>query len=102
VIVGHAQRIKNVPGRKTDMKDAEWIADLVRHGLIPPSFVPARPLRLLRDLLRFRRSLIEARSNCRNRILKVLESANVKLASVASDGSASPAWRCSKPSSRAP
>jgi transposase len=85
VVVGNAQRIKNVPGRKTDVKDAEWIADLVRHGLIPPSFVPARPLRILRDLLRFRRSLVEARSNCRNRILKVLESANVKLASVASD-----------------
>jgi hypothetical protein len=85
VVVGNAQRIKNVPGRKTDVKDAEWIADPVRHGLIPPSFVPARPLRILRDLLRFRRSLIEARSNCRNRILKVLESANIKLASVASD-----------------
>ena len=84
VIVGTAQRIKNVPGRNTDVKDAEWIADLVRHGLIPPSFVPQRPLRILRDLLRFRRSLVEARSNCRNRILKVLESANIKLASVAS------------------
>ena len=85
VVVGNAQRIKNVPGRKTDVKDAEWIAELVRYGLIPPSFVPARPLRILRDLLRFRRSLIEARSNCRNRILKVLETANIKLASVASD-----------------
>ncbi len=85
VVVGNAQRIKNVPGRKTDVKDAEWIADLMRHGLIPPSFVPERPLRILRDLIRFRRSLIEARSNCRNRILKVLESANIKLANVASD-----------------
>ena len=85
VVVGNAQRIKNVPGRKTDVKDAEWIADLVRHGLIPPSFVPPRPLRILRDLMRFRRSLVEARSNCRNRILKVLECANIKLASVASD-----------------
>jgi transposase len=85
VVVGNAQRIKNVPGRKTDVKDAEWIAELVRYGLIPPSFVPARPLRVLRDLLRYRRSLVEARSNCRNRVLKVLESANIKLASVASD-----------------
>ena len=85
VVVGNAQRIKNVPGRKTDVKDCEWIADLARHGLIAPSFVPPRPLRILRDLMRFRRSLIEARTNCRNRILKVLESANIKLASVASD-----------------
>jgi transposase len=85
LVVGNAQRIKNVPGRKTDVKDCEWIADLLRHGLIPPSFVPPRPLRMLRDLLRFRRSLVEARSNCRNRILQVLESANIKLASVASD-----------------
>ena len=82
VIVGNAQRIKNVPGRKTDVKDAEWIAELVRYGLIPPSFVPARPLC---DVLRYRRSLVEARSNCRNRVLKVLERANIKLASVASD-----------------
>jgi transposase len=85
LVVGNAQRIKNVPGRKTDVKDSEWIADLLRHGLIPPSFVPPRPLRTLRDLLRFRRALVEARSNCRNRILQVLESANIKLASVASD-----------------
>ncbi len=62
LVVGNAQRIKNVPGRKTDVKDCEWIADLLRHGLIPPSFVPPRPLRALRDLLRFRRSLVEART----------------------------------------
>jgi transposase len=85
LVVGNAQRIKNVPGRKTDIKDCEWIADLLRHGLIPPSFVPPKPLRALRDLMRFRRSLVEARSSCRNRILQVLESANIKLASVASD-----------------
>lgn len=85
VVVGNAQRIKNVPGRKTDVKDCEWIAELLRHGLIPPSFVPPRPLRIVRDLLRFRRSLVAANGNCRNRILQVLESANIKLASVASD-----------------
>jgi transposase len=85
VVVGNAQHIRNVPGRKTDVKDCEWIADLLRHGLIRPSFVPPRPLRTLRDLLRFRRSLVEARTNCRNRILAVLESANIKLASIASD-----------------
>jgi len=85
VVVGNAQRIKNVPGRKTDVKDCEWIADLLRHGLIPPSFVPERPIRALRDLMRYRRSLVEARTNCRNRILQVLESANIKLAGVATD-----------------
>jgi transposase len=85
LVVGNAQRIKNVPGRKTDVKDCEWIADLLRHGLIPPSFVPERPIRALRDLMRFRRSLVDARTNCRNRITQVLESANIKLANVASD-----------------
>jgi transposase len=85
LVVGNAQRIKNVPGRKTDVKDCEWIADLLRHGLIPPSFVPERPIRALRDLMRFRRSLVDARTNCRNRIIQVLESANIKLANVASD-----------------
>jgi transposase len=85
VVVGNAQRIKNVPGRKTDVKDCEWLAELVRHGLIAASFVPAKPLRALRDLLRFRRSLVAARTGCRNRVLAVLESANIKLANVASD-----------------
>jgi transposase len=85
VVVGNAQHIRNVPGRKTDVKDCEWLADLLRHGLIAASFVPPRPLRQLRDLLRFRRSLVEARSQGRNRLLQVLESANIKLASVASD-----------------
>jgi transposase len=85
LVVGNAQRIKNVPGRKTDVKDSEWIADLLRHGLIPPSFVPERPIRALRDMVRFRRSLVDARTNCRNRIIQVLESANIKLANVASD-----------------
>jgi transposase len=85
LIVGNAQHIKNVPGRKTDVKDAQWIADLVRHGLIRKSFVPPKELREARDLLRYRRSLVEARTNERNRVLKLLETANIKLASVASD-----------------
>jgi transposase len=85
LIVGNARHIRNVPGRKTDVKDAEWIADLVRHGLIAKSFVPPRPLRELRDLLRYRRKLIESQAAERNRLLKLLETANVKLASVASD-----------------
>jgi transposase len=85
LIVGNARHIRNVPGRKTDVKDAEWIADLVRHGLIAKSFVPPRPLRELRELLRYRRRLIESRAAERNRLLRLLETANIKLASVATD-----------------
>jgi transposase len=85
LIVGNARHIRNVPGRKTDVKDAEWIADLVRHGLIAKSFVPPPPLRELRELLRYRRKLTESQAAERNRLLKLLETANIKLASVASD-----------------
>src|SRR3954462_1493220 len=85
LIVGNARHIRNVPGRKTDVKDAEWIADLVRHGLIAKSFVPPAPLRELRDLVRYRRKLIEAQAAERNRLLRLLETANIKLASVMSD-----------------
>ena len=85
LIVGNAHHIKAVPGRKTDVKDAEWLADLVRHGLIKPSFVPPPPIRELRDLVRLRRSLTEARSTERDRTLELLETANIKLASVASE-----------------
>src|SRR5215216_193869 len=85
LIVGNARHIGNVPGRKTDVKDAEWIADLVRHGLIAKSFVPPPPLRELRDLLRYRRKLVESQAAERNRLLKLLETANIKLASVVSD-----------------
>jgi len=85
IIVGNAHHIKNVPGRKTDVRDSEWIADLVRHGLIAKSFVPPKPIRELRNLLRYRRKLVESRSAERNRLLKLLETANIKLASVASD-----------------
>jgi transposase len=85
LVVGNAHHIKAVPGRKTDVKDSEWIAGLLRHGLIRPSFVPPKPLRELRDLLRYRRKLIEASAAERNRLLKLLETANIKLSSVASD-----------------
>ena len=85
LIVGNARHIRNVPGRKTDVKDAEWIADLVRHGLIAKSFVPPPPLREWRDLLRYRRKLVESQAAERNRLLKLLETANIKLASVVSD-----------------
>ncbi|HEV7881265.1 MAG TPA: IS110 family transposase, partial [Bradyrhizobium sp.] len=85
LIVGNAHHIKNVPGRKTDVKDAEWIAQLVRHGLVAKSFVPPPAIRDLRELVRHRRTLIETRTAGRNRVLKLLEGANIKLSGVASD-----------------
>jgi transposase len=85
LVVGNAHHIKNVPGRKTDVKDSEWIADLLRHGLIAKSFVPPKPIRELRDLLRYRRKLVDVRSGERNRLLKLLETANIKVSSVATD-----------------
>lgn len=84
-LVVNAKHIKHVPGRKTDVKDAEWIASLLRHGLLKGSFIPDRPQRELRELVRYRRSLIEERAREVQRILKVLEGANIKLSSVASD-----------------
>lgn len=85
VIIGNAHHIKNVPGRKTDVKDSEWMPDLLRHGLIAKSFVPPKPIRELRDLLRYRRKLVESRTAERNRLQKLLETGNIKLGSVASD-----------------
>ena len=85
LVVGNARHIKSVPGRKTDVKDSEWIADLLRHGLIAKSFVPPKPIRVLRDLVRYRRKLVESCSTERNRLLKLLETCNIKLASFASN-----------------
>ena len=85
VMVVNARHMKAVPGRKTDVKDAEWIADLLRHGLLRASFIPDRPQRELRELTRYRRSLSEERSREANRIQKLLEGANIKLASVATN-----------------
>jgi transposase len=85
VLVVNAAHIKQVPGRKTDVKDAEWIADLLRHGLLRASFIPDRPQRELRELTRYRTSLIRERTAEVNRLQKVLEGANIKLAAVASD-----------------
>src|SRR6202171_3308071 len=85
MVVANAQHVKKVPGRKTDVKDAEWIADFLCHGLLRQSFVPPKPIRELRDLTRYRRKLVESQSAERNRLLKVLETANIKLASVATD-----------------
>ncbi len=76
IVVANAQHIKKVPGRKTDVKDAEWIADLLCHGLLRSSFVPPKPIRELRDLMRYRRKLVESQAAERNRLLKVLETAN--------------------------
>ncbi|MCQ6282802.1 IS110 family transposase [Bacillus sp. EB600] len=84
-LVVNAQHMKAVPGRKTDVKDAEWIAKLLRHGLLKASFIPDRNQRELRELVRYRRSIIEERARQHNRIQKVLEGANIKLGSVVSD-----------------
>ena len=78
----NAHHIKTVPGRKTDIKDAEWIADLLRHGLLSPSFIPERSQR---ELVLYRQSLMQERSREANRVQKVLEGANIKLGSVATD-----------------
>jgi len=85
LLLVNAQHIKQVPGRKTDVKDAEWIAQLLQHGLLRNSFVPDTPQRELRELTRQRRQLIQTRASVVNRVQKVLEDANIKLASVATD-----------------
>jgi transposase len=84
-VLANAHHVAQVPGRKTDVKDAEWLADLLRHGLVRGSFVPDRAQRELRELTRYRTSVGEERTAAVNRLQKVLEGANVKLASVASD-----------------
>jgi len=85
LVLANARYIKAVPGHKTDVKDAEWIADLLRHGLLRGSYVPDRPHRELREVTRYRRILIRERSRVICRIQKILEGANIKLSSVASD-----------------
>jgi len=81
----NARHLKNVPGRKTDVKDAEWIAQLVEHGLVRPSFVPPKPIRELRNLTRYRKAQIEERTREAQRLDKILQDAGVKLSSVASN-----------------
>src|SRR5258706_10889740 len=85
LLLVNAQHIKAVPGRKTDVKDSEWLADLLRHGLLRPSFIPPPPIRVLRDLTRYRKNLVELRTQEINRVHKVLETANLKLGAVASN-----------------
>ena len=85
VFVVNAQHIKAVPGRKTDVRDCEWIAELLRHGLVRASFIPDLPQRELRELTRYRTALVRERTREVNRLHKTLEGANLKLGSVASD-----------------
>ncbi len=81
----NAQHIKAVPGRKTDVRDAEWIADLLQHGLLKGSFIPPAPQRELRELTRYRVSLVQERARTVNRLQKTLEDTSIKLGDVATD-----------------
>ena len=85
VLLVNAAHSKAVPGRKTDVKDSEWLADLLAHGLLKGSFIPPQDIRDLRDLTRYRKSLTDERVREINRLQKILESANIKLSSVATD-----------------
>jgi transposase len=85
LILVNPQHIKAVPGRKTDVEDSEWLADFLRHGLLTPSFIPPQPIRELRELTRYRKTLVEARAREVSRVEMLLEGANIKLASVATD-----------------
>jgi transposase len=85
LLLVNARHVKAVPGRKTDVRDCEWLAELLRHGLLTGSFVPERPQRELRELTRYRSSLVWERTAAANRLQKTLEGANIKLASVATD-----------------
>ncbi|MFN2514934.1 MAG: IS110 family transposase [Pyrinomonadaceae bacterium] len=92
VVVVNAQHLKGVPGRKTDVLDAEWLAECFQLGLLKASFIPPAPVRELRDLTRYRTSLIRERGRTANRLQKVLEDANIKLASVVTDIQGASAW----------
>ena len=84
-LVGHAQEMRRRPGHKTDKADARWIAELLAHGLIRPRVIPPPPIQALRDLTRTRVALIQARTQAKNRVVKVLEDTTIKLTSVGSD-----------------
>jgi transposase len=85
VLLVNAQHVKHVPGRKTDVLDSEWLAELLMYGLLKPSFIPPKPQRALRDLTRYRTKLVQERARTVNRVQKLLEGANIKLASVVTD-----------------
>jgi transposase len=92
VVVVNAQHLKGVPGRKTDVLDSEWLAECFQLGLLKASFIPPAPVRELRDLTRYRTSLIRERARTANRLQKVLEDANIKLAGVVTDIQGISAW----------
>jgi transposase len=85
ILLVNAHHVKAVPGRKTDVKDSEWLAELLEHGLLRGSFIPPQPIRDLRDLTRYRKRLVQDRAHHVNRLMKTLEMANIKLSSVATD-----------------
>src|SRR4029434_5612779 len=85
VLLINAHHIKTVPGRKTEVRDCEWICDLLRHGLLKASFIPPLQIRELRELSRYRQTLVRDLAAVANRIQKLLESANIKLGQVATD-----------------
>ncbi len=84
-MIVNSKHMKNVPGKKTDIMDSEWIADLLKHGLLNPSFIPSREQRELREATRYRKSLTEERARELNRLQKMLEGANIKITSVLSE-----------------
>src|SRR3989441_2174862 len=85
LVLVNPQHMRAVPGKKTDVKDAEWLAELLRHGLLRASFIPPAPIRVVRELTRYRKTLVQSRADEANRLQKTLEGANLKLASVATD-----------------
>jgi len=85
VMLVNARHVKNVPGRKTDVQDSEWLCKLLRSGLVRGSFIPPKPVRELRDLTRYKRKLIQTITSEKQRVEKILEDANIKLSSIASD-----------------
>jgi transposase len=85
VILVNPQHMRAVPGRKTDVKDSEWLAELLRHGLLKASFIPPKPIRQLRELTRYRKRLVQERTQALNRLQKVLESANIKVGTITTD-----------------
>lgn len=85
VVLVNARHARAVPGRKTDVRDCEWLADLLRHGLLRPSFIPPPEIRELRELTRYRQTLVREQTALANRVQKLIESANIKLGQVATD-----------------
>jgi transposase len=85
LLLVNPQHMRAVPGKKTDVRDSEWLADLLRHGLLRASFIPPAPIRAIRELTRYRKTLVQERVDEANRLQKTLEGANLKLAAVASD-----------------